>query len=199
MVFKKNIGLLIALMLLQVNLTGQPNIGYGIDSVQANEIFTYLQNVRQKNIPHSDPMYKYVKGKDNSPLLIWNNTLAKVAQARVEDLVKNNYFDHVDKSDKAVNYYISEAGYALPENWLEDPSDNYFESLQAGASNGIESVRYLIIDKGIPGHGHRKHLLGQDEWNVKNVDFGAAFYRVPPGIKTDYPTYTVIIIARHKY
>lgn len=178
---------------------GQPETIYGIDSVETAALYNYLQSLRQKEVPHTDPMYKYVKGKDKLPLLIWNDTLAMVARGRVEDLVKNNYFGHVDQSGRGVNYYINEAGYALPKNWLEDPANNFFESLQAGADSGIEAVRFLIIDKGIPGHGHRKHLLGQDDWNVKNVDFGAAFYRVPPGIKTDYPTYTVIIIARHKY
>jgi uncharacterized protein YkwD len=196
---KKNRGLLIALMLFQVCMYGQPDISYGADSVQANEMYIYLQSLRQKKVPHSDPMYNYMKGKDKLPLLVWNDTLAVVAMARARDMAKHNYFNHIDNLGKGVNYYISEAGYNLPANWLEDPENNYFESIQAGASSGIEAVRYLIIDKGEPTKGHRKHLLGQDEWNVKNIDFGAAFYRVPPGTKTDFYTYTVIIIARHRY
>jgi hypothetical protein len=196
---KKNIGLFIAMVLLQVYLDAQPDISYGVDTSQASEMFIYLQALRQKEVPHYDPMYKYVKEKDDLPLLVWNDTLALVALARARDLARNNYFDHVDKLGKGVNYYISEAGYYLPDNWLKDPANNFFESLQSGAPSGIEAIRYLIIDKGVPNHGHRKHLLGQDEWNVENIDFGAAFYRVPPEIKTDYPTFTVIIIARHKY
>jgi hypothetical protein len=196
---KKNIGLFIALMLLQAYLNAQPDISYGVDTVEASEMFIYLQALRLNEVPPSDPMYKYVKGKEKLPPMVWNDTLALVAQARARDLAKHNYFDHVDNLGKGVNYYISEAGYYLPDNWLEDPANNYFESLQAGAPSGIEAVQYLIIDKGIPNKGHRNHLLGQDKWNAENIDFGAAFYRVPPQIKTDYPTFTVIIIARHKY
>jgi hypothetical protein len=162
-------------------------------------MFIYLQSLRQKKVPHNDPMFKYMKGKDKLPLLVWNDTLAKVARARAEDLAKNNYFGHVDHSGRAVNYYMAEAGYSLPDDWIEDPSSNYFESIQAGADSGIYAVRYLIIDKGIPGLGHRKHLLGQDKWNAKNIDFGAAFFRPPPEWETDYSSYTVIVIARHRY
>ena len=191
--------LLICFLLQQSILFSQENIVYGLDTAEAKAIFEYLQKVRQKKIDKSDPMNKYIKNQDKLPLLIWNDTLAQVARNKAVYLVDHNYFDHVDLLGKGINYYISKAGYALDENWLDDPKNNYFESLQAGYSNGVGVVQYLIIDKDIRGHGHRKHLLGQDDWNFKNVDFGAAFYRVPSYIKVDYSTYTVIIIARHRY
>ncbi len=186
-------------MIHQSILFAQENIIYGIDTTEAKSIFEYLQKVRQKSINKSDPIFKYIKNKDKLPMLIWNDTLAQVARTKVEDLVNRNYFAHVDKVGRGINYYISNAGYILDANWLEDPKNNYFESLQAGAPSGVEAVRFLIIDKEIAGHGHRKHLLGQDEWNYKNIDFGAAYYRVPSEFNTDYSSYTVIIIARHHY
>lgn len=191
--------LLIFFVLQQSILFSQENIVYGLDTAEAKAIFNYLQKVRQKDIDKSDPMYKYVKNQDKLPLLVWNDTLAQVARDKAVYLVDHNYFDHVDMYGRGINYYISKAGYELDENWLNDPKNNYFESLQAGYSSAVGVVRYLIIDKGISGHGHRKHLLGLDDWNIKNVDFGAAFYRVPSYFKTDYSTYTVIIIARHHY
>ena len=191
--------LLIFFVLQQSILFAQENIVYGIDIAEATAIFNYLQNVRQKNIAKSDPMYKYVKNQDKLPLLVWNDTLAEVARTKAKYMADHNHFDHVDLLGKGINYYISKAGYELDENWLDDPKNNYFESLQAGYSSGVGAVQYLIIDKGVPGHGHRKHLLGQDDWNFKNVDIGAAFYRVYPNSRADYSTYTVIIIARHHY
>lgn len=191
--------LLICFVMQQSILFSQENIVYGIDTAEAKIIFNYLQKVRQKNIDKSDPMYKYIKNLDELPLLVWNDTLGQVARNKAAYMADHNHFDHVDLLGKGINYYISKAGYELDENWLDDPKNNYFESLQAGYSTGVGAVQYLIIDKGIPGNGHRKHLLGLDDWNFKNVDIGAAFYRVPPDSKADYSTYTVIIISRHRY
>ena len=196
---KRLLTLLICFVIHQSILLSQESFAYGIDTAESKAIFDYLQKVRQKNIKKSDPMYKYIRNQKKLPLLVWNDTLAQVARAKVEDLVKHNYFDHVDQWGRGINYYISEAGYTLDSNWLDDPKNNYFESIQAGSPSGVEAVRYLIIDKNIPGYGHRKHLLGQDEWNFANIDFGAAFYRVPTEMDNDFTTYTVIIIAHHHF
>lgn len=163
----------------------------------AKEMFDYIQDLRQKNTPKSDPLNKYVKKK--GILLVWNDTLAKVAEARALDLVKNNYFDHVDKKGYGVNYYINKAGYLLEKEWLKDKSNNFFESLEAGHDNPYDVVENLIIDKGVPSKGHRKHLLGLDDWNEKNYEVGIAFYKVGEDDKADYSSYTVIIIARHSW
>lgn len=160
-------------------------------------MFNYLQELRQKEVPTDDPLLKYVA--DDSEVLVWNDTLAAVAEARVEDLVNKNYFDHIDKKGRGVNYYIDAAGYSLEPEWTEQKDYNFFESLEAGKESYKEIIADLIIDKGIPGKGHRKHLLGLDDWNKKNVDVGIAFYRVGDGMKTEYTTYTVIIIARHRW
>jgi uncharacterized protein YkwD len=169
----------------------------GMDTTEAKEMFSYLQKLRQKEVDKSDPLLKYV-GK-NSPLLFWNDTLVKVAEARVLDLVKYNYFDHVDKKGRGVNYYIANAGYYLEPEWTENKKDNFFESLQAGAEDANAVIYDLVIDNGVPSKGHRKHLLGLDDWNVKNVDVGIAYYRKADGDRCDYITYTVIIIARHHW
>jgi hypothetical protein len=169
----------------------------GIDKIEAQKMFIYLQDLRQKKTPKSDKLNRYVKSK--RPILHWNDTLAKVAEARVTDMALNDYFDHVDPKGNAVNYYINKAGYKLERTWLEVRSDNYFESLQAGHSNAKEVIADLIIDDGIPSKGHRKHLLGLDSWNELNTDIGIAFYRPDEDMPRMYKTYTVIIIARHKW
>lgn len=169
----------------------------GIDRMEAKLMFDYLQDLRQKKVDKSDSLTRYVKKK--SPLLLWNDTLAIVAEARAKDLVRNNYFDHVDKKGNGVNYYIQASGYELESDWTEKKRSNYFESLQAGGDDAYEVIADLIIDEGIPSKGHRKHLLGLDDWNVKNTDIGIAYYRVGNNEKSEYSSYTVIIIARHKW
>ena len=169
----------------------------GIDRVEADIMFHYLQDLRQKKTDKTDKLNRYVKKK--RPLLTWNDTLAKVAEARAIDLAEKDYFDHIDPLGNGVNYYINKAGYKLEPEWLEYRSDNFFESLQAGYSESYEIIEDLIIDAGIPSKGHRKHLLGLDDWNKKNTDIGIGFYRVGDGMSAEYSAYTVIIIARHHW
>jgi len=73
--------------------------------------------------------------------------------------------------------------------------NNFFESIAAGVDNGEEAIRLLIIDKGFPSQGHRKHLLGMGEWNASLTDIGIGFARRNSG--SSYTTYVSIIIAKH--
>jgi uncharacterized protein YkwD len=185
-----------AISILFLAFSSQNDKGY-LDEQEARLMFDYLQDLRQKKVDRFDPLLKYVdKG---SLLLNWNDTLAKVAQARAMDMAVHNYFDHIDRKGYGVNYYIAEAGYELESEWTEKKDYNFFESLEAGKENYKEIISDLIIDQGVPNKGHRKHLLGLDEWNKKNVDVGIAVYRVGSNEKATYSTYTVIIIARHKW
>lgn len=169
----------------------------GLDRNQAKKAFKYLQAIRQKTVSKSDKMYKYSKKAPNLPVLVWNDTLAKVAEEKALDMANKNYFGHVDKKGRGINYYLDQAGFRLDENWLDDKKNNYFESLQAGAKTGEDAIRYLIIDKGVPGYGHRKHLLGLDDWNKKHTAIGIAYYRLPDDSKSKFYSYTVVIIAHH--
>lgn len=169
----------------------------GIDREEAKLMFSYLRDLRQKDVPKSDPLLKYVP--KHSPDLIWNDTLAMVAENRAMDLAKNNYFDHIDQNGFGINYHIAKAGYFLEPEWLEEKDYNFFESLEAGKENYKEIIADLIIDSGVPSKGHRKHLLGLDEWNEKNTDIGIGCYRVKETEQAEYTTYTVIIIARHHW
>lgn len=169
----------------------------GLDKAEAEKMFEYLQDLRQKKVPKSDANLKYV-GKKKA-MLHWNDTLAKVAEARALDLAKGNYFDHVDKDGYGVNYHIQVAGYNLEPEWTENKEDNFFESLEAGKDDYYSIISDLIIDKGIPSKGHRKHLLGLDDWNEKNNDIGIGMYRVGEDDSSEYSSYTVIIIARHHW
>ena len=129
------------------------------------------------------------------PQLRWNDTLARVAEAKALDMATRNYFAHVDPDGYAMNYYINKAGYKLREIWLTKPTANYFESCNAGATSGQEAIKMLLIDNGVPSLGHRIHLLGLDEWSSSLLDIGIG-YAHSDG-KSTYGSYTCVLIAKH--
>ena len=134
--------------------------------------------------------------KVNTKTLVWNEALAKVAEAKAMDMAKRGYFDHISPEGYSINYYINKAGYKLDPKFLNQRTNNYFESIQAGAESGEAAMNDLILDAGVPELGHRKHLLGMDDWNSSLVDIGIGFVRTGQGAK--YRTFTSVIIAKHK-
>ena len=194
---KSGLSIFVLFLFCQLSLAQETKV-IGIDTIEAKVIFNYLQGIRLGTIDKSDPMFEYYDKNRKLPLLTWNDTLAGVARNRAMDMAKQNYFNHIDPQGKGVNYYINKAGYSLRPGWLDNPKNNYFESISAGNKNGIEVVKFLIIDKISPEKGHRIHLLGQNEWNFKNTDIGVGFYRISKDMNSDYSTYTVIIIAHHR-
>jgi uncharacterized protein YkwD len=163
------------------------------------EAFLYLNKVRANPSLYSKEVGVSLSGIKARHALKWNDTLAKVAQAKAEDLAKNNYFDHVDLKGYGLNYYVSKAGYKLPDGWLDEPSANYVESLAAGSANPKASIIQLLNDNDEPVHdkaGHRVHLLGIDEFFGKGVDVGIGWVHSP---NSEYQTYLVVVIARHNW
>jgi|SRR5215207_3890246 len=167
-----------------------------IDRKEAKVAFGYLNQIREdpRKFVAKFPFLEEVKA---TPILRWNDTLAKVAEARAMDLARRNYFGHVDPDGYGVNYYINKAGYALHPNWLKEKSANYFESLNAGSDSGLGAIESLIRDSNTPSLGHRKHLLGITEWNASLVDIGIGY--VNGNGAAAYPSYTCIIIAKHNW
>ena len=163
------------------------------------EAFLYLNKVRANPSLYSKEVGVSLSGIKARHALKWNDTLAMVAQAKAEDLARNNYFDHVDPLGYGLNYYVSKAGYKLPQGWLDEPFANYVESLAAGSTNPKEGILQLLNDGEEPDHdkaGHRIHLLGIDEFFGKGVDVGIGWVNDP---KSEYNTYMVVVIARHTW
>jgi uncharacterized protein YkwD len=163
------------------------------------EAFIYLNKVRANPSLYSKEVGVSLSGIKARHALKWNDTLAKVAQAKAEDLAKNNYFDHVDPKGYGLNYYVAKAGYKLPDGWLDEPSANYVESLAAGSANPKASIIQLLNDNDEPVHdkaGHRVHLLGIDEFFGKGVDVGIGWVNSP---NSEYQSYLVVVIARHNW
>lgn len=158
--------------------------------------FDYLNMIRENPAKYSSETSIDLSDIGKNPALKWNDTLAKVAQEKAEDMIKRSYFDHVDPSGKGINILISNAGYKLLESWTSNPKNNYFESIAAGEMNVKASIVQLIFDGGAMPHekaGHRVHLLGLNEFYSDLKDIGIGYAE---GGK--YGANTVIIIAKHK-
>lgn len=183
-----------AILFLSITFFVQPSTG--IDKEEAQKAFLLLNKIRTnpQSFTGSMPFLNDIKTR---PQLKWNDTLAKVAEAKALDMATRNYFGHVDPDGYGMNYYINKAGYKLEPKWLSSKDMNYFESLSAGAPSGEKAIENLIIDAGTPTLGHRKHLLGLDDWNAASVDIGIGYAR--PVASSPYISYVCVLIAKHNW
>ena len=165
-----------------------------VDREQAKLAYLYLNDVRTSPKKFTTE-YPFLTGFKGMPPLKWNDTLARVAERKALDMATRNYFAHVDPEGYGINYYINKEGYRLDSSWLRKPSANFFESCNAGGLTGREAIKMLLEDNGVPTLGHRKHLLGLDDWSVTLYDVGIGFARAGEG--TQYKTYTCVLIAKH--
>jgi len=170
-----------------------------INKEEAQKAFILLNKVRL----NQQDYYRDFQFEKNlsvtKKLLVWNDTLAKVAEARAYDMANRNYFSHVNPDGYGVNYYINKSGYSLNRDWLKTKNLNYFESLAAGSIDGEDAIRQLIIDEDDAknGYRHRIHLLGLDEWSSSLTDIGIGFVSRESG--SEYQTYICVIIAKHNW
>lgn len=129
--------------------------------------------------------------------LRWNDTLARVAEARAYDMATRDYFGHVDPDGYGPNYHIHHGGYTLNPDWLKSLTANNFESIAANYARATDGIRSLILGKGQPIKYHRKHLLGMDKWNHSLIDIGIGYVRMPSG--SEYKSYMCVLIAKHDW
>lgn len=165
----------------------------GVDKAEGKKAFALLNKIRQSPEAYAAEM-PFLNEAKKMRALVWNDTLAKVAEAKALDMATRGYFGHTDPEGYGMNYYMNKAGYKLPARWLASKEANYFESLNAGAPSGEAAIRTLIIDEGVPTLGHRKHLLGLDAWNASMIDVGIGYARPLAG--GEYKSYVCVLIAK---
>lgn len=180
---------------------------FGFSSIQAQELsasrdqalmaFELLNKIRQNPKSYSKELPINPKVIKAMPALKWNDALAKVAEEKALDMATKNYFSHVDAKGCGINFYINKGGYKLNKDFLKKKDQNNFESIQAGATDGEDAIRKLIIDKGVPSLGHRYHLLGVGDWNSTLYDIGIGFVYADPDDK--FKSYVSVIIAKHDW
>jgi uncharacterized protein YkwD len=163
---------------------------------EARQAYELLNTIRS----HPDKYYStlHLNGRlaITKTALHWNDTLAKVAEAKALDMAKRNYFDHLTPEGYGINYLMQQGGYKLNPDWIKDKKSNNFESISVGALNGKEAIENLILDEDTPSFAHRDHLLGIGSWNASLVDIGIGFVKCDDG---KYQSYTCIIIAKHNW
>ena len=168
-----------------------------IDKEEAKKAFMLLNDIRA----NQDNYYKELHFSKNLAVtktaLKWNDTLAKVAEAKAYDMANRNYFGHTDPDGFGINHYIQASGYKLNAAWTKNKADNYFESIIAQANSGENAIKKLIIDELTPSLGHRKHLLGLDTWNASLYDIGIGYAIRDSG--STYTNYVSVIIAKHDW
>lgn len=160
--------------------------------------FDYLNAVRANPAAYSEEIGVDLSGVEARPALVWNETLAKVAKEKADDMAARNYFAHVNPEGYGMNYFINKAGYTLEPSWVEKVSNNFFESLSAGVEGGKAFIIQLINDGGASNAqaGHRRHLLGMDDFWKSCVDIGIGrAYNE----NSTYRYYTCVIIAKHTF
>ncbi len=128
--------------------------------------------------------------KKQAPL-IWDETLAKAARQKAQDMATNNYFSHTDLQGRGMNIVIYEAGYHLPSYYINNKAANYCESISGGISDGAKIIDFLIIDKGVEPPGHRNHLMGLESYaEAKMCGIGIAY-----NPNSTYKYYASIIVV----
>ncbi|MDQ3278679.1 MAG: CAP domain-containing protein [Bacteroidota bacterium] len=167
-----------------------------LDRQEAKKAFVLLNKIRSNPALFTEEM-PFLAEIGVRPLLKWNDTLAAVAEAKALDMATRQYMSHTNPEGYGMNHYINKAGYRLNAKWLTKKEMNYFESLSAGAPDGETAIRNLIIDKNVPSLGHRKHLLGLDEWNASLYDIGIG-YAKPDG-NSRFRSYVCVVIAKHNW
>ena len=160
------------------------------------DAFNYLNAIRQNPSAYSAKIGVDLNEVESRPTLKWDEALVKAAQAKAEDMATRNYFAHIDPDGNGMNVKINEYGYKLPERWYDKPANNFFESIGCGSiiSTGESVINLLIIDAGTPSLGHRKHLLGVDEFWSNCYDIGIGHAYNP---NSEYCNYWSILIAKH--
>jgi len=163
---------------------------------EALKAFEYLNEMRLSPESFSETVGVDLAYVEPRQKLQWNEILARVAEQKALDMAEREYFAHVDPDGNAINILIKEAGYEILDSWVEDIRNNFFESIQAGASTGQEVINDLVLDEGIDPPGHRNHLLGIDPFWSNCPDAGIGMVRKEG---TEYEYYTCIIIAKHDF
>jgi uncharacterized protein YkwD len=114
-----------------------------VDKQEAKKAFELLNKIRANPDAYAGT-FRFIKtAKISNTQLVWNDTLAKVAEAKALDMAAKNYFGHVDKEGKAMNYYINQAGYTLKPQLLKSARMNSYESIAAGMDTADEVITTL--------------------------------------------------------
>ncbi|MFB2119170.1 CAP domain-containing protein [Parapedobacter sp. 2B3] len=168
-----------------------------IDRQEARSAFLLLNKIRLDPRAYQRELHLNPRAQIAQTPLKWNTTLAGVAERKALDMARRDYFDHTDPDGFGPNFHINRAGYTLNPDWLKRKNANNFESIGANHPSAVDGIKAMIVGRNSPGFGHRKHLLGMDQWNASLQDIGIGYVRARSG--STYQSYLCVIIAKHDW
>jgi len=168
-----------------------------VDKEEGRKAYELLNNIREHPEQYYRELHFNRRDEVTRTPLKWDETLARIAEAKAKDMAKRDYFNHIDPDGNGMNYRINKGGYKLNPDWVKNRRDNTFESIGMGLVGGETAIKTLIIDEGVRDLGHRRHLLGMGEWNSSLQDIGIGYVLRENG--DDWETYICVLIAKHDW
>ena len=104
------------------------------------------------------------------PVLRRNPILMAVAQYRVNDMIRHNYFSHTDGEGYGPNHHARRLGFPLPAYYRQTPDANNIESIAGGQATAEEVWLALTAS-----YGHRAHILGLGEFFYRQTEIGIGY------------------------
>jgi uncharacterized protein YkwD len=120
--------------------------------------------------------------------LIFDTILHRVARERAMDLATRNYFSHTNPDGIGPNHFVRAAGYVLPDHYGKHRNANNVESIAAGNETAATTYEQWLYSKA----GHRKHILGELDFWLRQTHFGIGYHYSPDA---PYRHYWVFISA----
>lgn len=159
------------------------------------QLLIYLLNKARSDPPaYGKSIELDLTGVAPQHALAVNKELTASSRFRADDMLKRNYFDHVDPDGMGPNSRALEFGYALGRNYKRDKIINNIESICAGYDKAGDILKSLIVDEGIENLGHRKQLLGMQPFHALAREIGVGI--LPRGTLTaKYEAYCTIHLA----
>ncbi|MBI3830308.1 MAG: CAP domain-containing protein [Planctomycetes bacterium] len=145
------------------------------------QLFVYLLNkARSDPAAYGKSIGLNLDGVALAPPLAVNTALTSSARFRAGDMLKRNYFGHVDPDGQGPNKRALESGYPLNRLYSREAAVNNIESISVGSPTLEKTLENLIVDSGVPNLSHRKQLLCLDPFVAAMREIGVGFV-VPEG------------------
>lgn len=163
------------------------------------QLFIYLLNKARSDPPaYGKSIALDLAGVAPQRALAVNKELTSSSRFRSDDMLKRDYFDHVDPDGIGPNARASEFGYALGQNYKRDKITNNVESICAGYEQAADILKSLVIDEGIENLGHRKQLLAMQPFHALAREIGVGIVQRGK-LTAKYEAYcTIHLAARDK-
>jgi len=170
--------LILLLLLPPACLAGEPSVDAPAKREPAEpnaeeQLFIYLLNKARANpLAYGKSIELDLAGVAPQCALAVSKELTASSRFRADDMLKRNYFDHVDPDGTGPNSRALQFGYALGRNYKRDKVTNNIESISAGYDKAADILKSLIVDEGIENLGHRKQLLGMQPFHALAREIG---------------------------